>query len=166
MVAARETRSIVSETEPVFIDDELPLVVCVAPLRHDERAIRLLAEGYERYFARGRKYALISATPRGATPMAARERKAVADWASTPRVRQKSAELCVGSATIVKDAGAKGALTAILWRWTPTSPHHVTTTPEEAVDWCIAQLQAAGVPMPSEPSEMRRRTLRLLHDVL
>lgn len=163
---AHETSSIVSEAEPVFIDDELPLIICISPRRHDERAIRMLGEGYERYFARGKKYALISATPRDAIPMGARERKAVADWAGSARVRQKSGELCVGSATIVKDAIAKGALTAILWLWKPANPHHVTTTPEDAVDWCIAQLQAAGVPLPSDPSEMRRRALSILRGVV
>lgn len=165
-MVARESSSIVSDTDPVFVDDEFPLVVCISPRRHDERAVRLLAEGYERYFTRGKKYALITATPRDAITMGARERKAIADWAGSPRVRQKSSELCVGSATLVKDNLAKGALTAILWLWKPASPHHVATTPEEAVDWCIAQLQAAGVPMPSNPSEMRRRTLRLLHEVV
>ena len=56
--------------------------------------------------------------------------------------------------------------TAILWLWKPANPHHVTTAPEEAVDWCIAQLQAAGVSLPSDPGEMRRRALSILRGVV
>lgn len=151
-----EARSL---THTRFLDDTFPLVVVVTPMRYDERSVEQMAAGYERYFARGDRYAIVNVTPRDADPIGARERKAVTDWASSARVRQKSGELCVGSSTVVKDAIARGALTAMLWLWKPASPHHVTTSVEDAVDWTISKLEQAGVPMPLGPAKTRARAL-------
>jgi hypothetical protein len=89
----------------------------------------------------------------------AKHRKQVADWSNSSRVRQKSGELCIGSATLARDALSRGALTAVLWLFKPVSPHQVVASPEEGVDWCMAKLQAAGVPLPRSAAGLRSAAL-------
>jgi hypothetical protein len=115
-------------------------------------------------FARGERYALISASPRDAV-FGAKHRKQVADWSNSSRVRQKSAELCIGSATLARDALSRGALTAVLWLFKPASPHEVVATPEEGVDWCIAKLRAAGVALPRSAAGLRAAALTHLASI-
>lgn len=146
------------ETSLRFIDDGFPLILSIGPRVWQDSTIDEMAAGYERYFARGERYALISASPRGSV-FGAKHRKQVADWSNSPRVRQKSAELCVGSATLVHDALSRGALTAVLWLFKPAAPHEVVATPQEGVDWCIAKLQAAGIALPRSAAGLRSAAL-------
>ncbi|WP_236518668.1 hypothetical protein [Sandaracinus amylolyticus] len=145
-----------------LIDDVFPVLVSVAPMRYDDRTVDRMAELFERYFQRGQRYAVVSVTPKDAEGPDARQRKRIADWASSPRVRDKSRELCVGSATLVKDAIARGALTAILWVWKPANPHHVTTSVDDALDWCLAKLVAEKIEMPLGLETTRSRTLSII----
>ena len=156
IVEAEATRA--SETRLRFIDDGFPLVLSIAPRVWQDSTIEEMAAGYERYFTRGERYALISASPTGSV-FGAKHRKQVADWSNSPRVRQKSAELCIGSATLARDALSRGALTAVLWLFKPASPHEVVATPEEGVDWCIAKLQAAGIALPRSAAGLRSAAL-------
>jgi hypothetical protein len=150
--------SVTSETSIRFIDDCFPLVLSMGPRVWQDTTIDDMAAGYERFFARGERYALISAAPRGSV-FGAKHRKQVADWSNSPRVRQKSGELCIGSATLARDALSRGALTAVLWLFKPPSPHQVVATPEEGVDWCIAKLQAAGIALPRSAAGLRSAAL-------
>jgi hypothetical protein len=144
-----------------FVEDCFPLLVCIGPHQFDDAAMAEMRDGYERYFVRGERYALVSCSPRGSVT-GARERRLIADWANTPRVREKSRELCVGSATVVHNALARGALTAIMWVWKPSSPHHVASTAEEAIDWCLARVAEAGLVLPRSPSKVRAELVSLL----
>lgn len=162
---ARSAANAPSDTAFRFVLDAFPLIVCVSPRKHGTDTIERMAEGYERLFARGERYALISATPRDADGMGARERKQIADWANSPRVRSASKELCVGSATIVGNALARGALTAILWLWKPSSPHQVFTANDEAIDWCLGQLEAARVRQPQGAAATRAQVRALLRSL-
>jgi hypothetical protein len=141
-----------------FIDEGFPLIRTIAPRVWQDTTIDEMAAGYERYFARAERYTLLSASPRGSV-FGAKHRKQVADWSNSPRVRQKSGELCIGSATLARDALSRGALTAVLWLFKPASPHEVVATPEEGVDWCIAKLQAAGMALPRSAAGLRSAAL-------
>lgn len=129
----------------LFIEDALPLIVCVMPADMNPGLVDQMATGFEQFFQRGKRYALISCNRRGASSMLAKERRLVADWANQPRVREMSSKLCVGSATVVESPIQRAALTAILWFWTPASPHQATSNAAEAVDYCIQKLKAAGM---------------------
>ena len=153
-----------SDTRIRFIEDGFPLVLSLGPRVWRDDTIDEMAAGYERYFARGERYALISASPRDSV-FGAKHRKQVADWSNSSRVRQKSAELCVGSATLARDALSRGALTAVLWLFKPASPHEVVATPEEGVDWCIAKLRAAGVALPRSAAGLRAAALTHLASI-
>ncbi len=57
IVEAEATRA--SETRLRFIDDGFPLVLSIAPRVWQDSTIEEMAAGYERYFTRGERYALI-----------------------------------------------------------------------------------------------------------
>jgi hypothetical protein len=145
-----------------FIDDFFPLVVFVTPLRWDDGSIDQMNAGYERYFQRKERYAILSHSPKGAET-SSRDRKRITDWANSPRVRDMSSRYCVGTATIVPNALARGALTAILWVWQPTTPLHMVATPDEGLDWCLRKLADARVPMKEPPASVRDKLLPRLN---
>jgi hypothetical protein len=69
-----------------FLESAWPLLVAVGPMKLTDAELEEMFSGYERYFERGERYALMSVTPRGAEAPGARERKRMADWAGSPRV--------------------------------------------------------------------------------
>ena len=148
-----------------FIDDYFPLVVCVSPTRYDDVELRRLFDGYRRYFERGERYALITHPPKNAEAASARARKVIVDWANSPDVRRQSGALCVGSATLVPNALARGAMTAMLWLWKPASPHHLAATTDECVDWALQKLVDAGIALPQPRERLREAVLSRLSKI-
>jgi len=140
----------------VFIEDAMPLIISVMPREISGRVVDQLATGFERFFEKGERYALISCSMRGSAGMLAKERRLVADWANQPRVREQSARYCVGSATLVESAIERAALTAIMWFWTPASPHRAAASPTEAIDFCLERLGAAGLTCPMPHAKLVR----------
>ena len=165
MVSIPERSASTSAGSVQFIDDYFPLIVCVSPIRYDDVELRRMFDGYRRYFERGERYALITHTPRDAEAATARARKAIVDWANSPDVRRQSSKLCVGSATVVPNALARGAMTAILWLWKPASPHHMAATTEEGVDWALQQLVDAGIALPQPRERLRETVLSRLRKI-
>lgn len=148
-----------------FIEDHFPLLIVISPRGgYDEAAIREMDAWYEQLWARGARYALISASPRDAEATSARGRKLIAEWANRPRVRRMSREHCVGSATIVEGTVARGALTALMWLWTPASPHKAVATPEEALAWCLEHIRSAGLELPEPEEKLRKRAIATLRE--
>jgi len=145
-----------------FIEDFFPLLVCVAPHRWDDAWVSSMMEGYEGYFRRGERYALITHTPRGGGLAGAKERRRIADWANSPRVRKLSVELCVGSCTVVRDPFTRAAITAVLWFWKPASPHRTATAPAEAVDWCFERMRERAVAVTTSEQDVRQRLVPML----
>lgn len=150
-----------SQVRGQFIDTLWPLVISIGPATWSERDVKDLADGFERYFERGERYALISGSPHDSV-IAARERKLITDWSNSARVRERSRELCVGSATIVRSALSRGALTAMLWIWKPAAPHLAAANADEALDFTLARLEEAGLPLAASPSIVRREALKIL----
>jgi hypothetical protein len=138
------------------VEDFFPLILAIGPARWTEATVSHMAVAYEGYFRRGERYALISG---GGGDISARERRALGQWADSPRVREKSRELCVGSATITRSAIARGALTALLWVWKPASPHHVSATSEDAVDWCLQRISDTQLRLPRSRDLVRREAI-------
>jgi hypothetical protein len=149
-----------------FVEDLFPLLIVVSPdTGYDESTIALMSTGYERLWARGERYALVSTSSSRANPVTARGRRLIVDWANSPRVRTMSAKYCVGSATVVPNALARGALTAILWLWTPATPHEAVSTPEDGVDFCLKKLAETGVKLSRPAPRVRESALELLRAV-
>lgn len=138
-----------------YYEGSWPLLVALAPKVYDRPAVELMQTSFERYFERGERYALVTVSPRGSTPPGANERKAIAEWANSPRVRGYSKQLCVGSATVVENAVMRGALTAMMWIWTPASPHKAVSTVDEGIDFCLDKLKATSIPLPRGAQALR-----------
>jgi hypothetical protein len=149
-----------------FFEEVFPLIIAVAPSGgYDEPAIAQMAAYYEQLWAKGKRYALITASPKGAVNPTARSRKLIVDWANQPKVREMSGKHCVASSTIVSNVFVRGALTAILWLWTPPSPHLAAGNPEEAIDYTLAAIDRAKLPTRVTPALMRERALAYLRGV-
>ena len=139
-----------------FLEGAWPLLIAVGPMKTTDAELEEMFAGYDRYFQRGERYALMSVTPRGAEGPGARERKKMADWAGSPRVYALSKKLCVGSATLVTNPIMQGALTAILWLWKPAAPHLAVRTVRDGVSFCLERLKAEGIAMPQGADAIRR----------
>jgi hypothetical protein len=150
----------------LFIDEAFPLLVTVNARRFDEAEARSMADGYQRYFTRGERYAVLSVAPHDAEPAGPKARKAVADWVGGKDVRQYSSILCVGAASVVENALARGGLTALLWLWTPPMPLRPCASVGEGLDYCFERLSAEQVALPRPPGELRRETLDRLRRLL
>lgn len=129
---------------------------------YGEDAIPQMAAQYERFFERGERYAVISTNRSGAENPSAKARRAIADWAGSPRVKKAVSQLCVGSATVARGTIERGALTAIFWLWRPPCPYQISSTHDEAVDWAVEQLVAASVELPLGAAGTRNRARELL----
>lgn len=142
-----------------FFEGALPLLVHVGPRTYSDADVQELIEGYEGYFRRGERYAVLSFSTSLTGSVPARQRKQLIDWLQTPRVRELAGRFCVGGATVVASALARGAMTALNWFWKPPFPSLSVATSEEGIDWCLDQLAAAGVPLPRGREETRRLAL-------
>ena len=143
-----------------FVDTTFPLIITIGSNAYDQAEFDSMTAGFEKYFQRGERYALITYSPDAPTMPDARYRKLVADWANSPRVRELSARLCVGSATVVHSPIMRGALTAILWLWTPPSPHRAVATPQEGVEWCLDRLLLSGISINCTRDHMQAKLRR------
>jgi hypothetical protein len=152
------------EPESQYLIEELaPLIISVGPVRsYDDAAIAAMNELYEKLWAKGERYALINLSPSAAENPTARSRKLIVDWASRPRVKKMAAELCVAAATIVPNPFFRGALTAILWLWTPPMPHLAAGTAEEAVAYTTDAIVRAKLPTRIDTAQTRARAGALL----
>jgi hypothetical protein len=148
-----------------FVDDFFPLLVVAHAARFDEVEFREMAEGYERYFKRNERYALLTVLPGEFVRLGACERRLIADWLNTPRVLESAKRLCVGAANVVPSAVARGALTALLWFWTPPTPLRPAATVDEGVDFCFESLAGAKVPLERPMESIRLGVLDHLRNL-
>ena len=149
-----------------FIDDWFPLVATVNAPNFDERELKSMADGFERYFERGERYTLITVSPRNAPAPGPRERKMIADWANHPRIRDFSKRLCVGTATVVTNPVARAALTVITALWKPSSPLEVAPSITKGLDYCMRRIQEERLVLPCTADLARYQLQKLLEDAV
>jgi hypothetical protein len=147
-------------------DDTFPLLVGIGPKRFNEETVRQMGEAYEPYFKRGERYTVLNVTPRDAVLPDAKSRKLITDWVNSPRVRDCTGRLCIGSATVVPNTVQRGALTALLWFWTPPSPLRPVGSVNEGLDYCFELLRQEGLKLPREDAAVRLLVGERLRDVV
>ncbi len=125
-----------------------------------------MADGFDTYFKRGERYALLTVAPRNAPVPGQRERQLIAEWANHPRVRDFSKRLCVGSATVVSNPLARAALSVITAIWKPPSPFLAVPTVEAGLSYCLEQIHQAGLALPKPRELVRYEMLKLLEDAI
>jgi hypothetical protein len=149
-----------------FIDECFPLIITISAPNFDANEVKSMADGFERYFARGERYAVLSATPRNAPAPDQRERRMIAEWANHPRVRDYSKRLCVGSATVTPNPLARAALSVIMAFWKPPAPFEISPTLEKGLDYCLRRIQEERLSMSKPQDLVRYEMLKLLHDAV
>jgi hypothetical protein len=77
-------------------------------------------------------------------------------------VHQLTGQLCVGTATVLPSAVARGAFTALLWFWTPPCPFHTATTLDDGLRYCLRMLDQNALALPRAEDEVRRGVTSLL----
>jgi hypothetical protein len=146
----------------IFIDECLPILAIVQTSADEDGEYRDLTTGFEKYFQRGQRYALLSTKRPGIPAMGAKLRRRIADWANSPRIRTFSKELCVGAASLVDDALSRGALAALLWFWTPPTPLKPVANDAEGIDYCLRRLRDERVALPRGAAEIKSELLGIL----
>ncbi|MGC4088145.1 MAG: hypothetical protein QM756_09640 [Polyangiaceae bacterium] len=131
------------------------MIVQLSPKVYSTQDIEEMKQAFAGYFARGEKYAVLTVSPLDAEAPDASERRALTQWANEPTVAENARRLCVGGATVVPNALVRGAVTALMWFWTPPFPHKAVANVEEGLDFCEGQLAAGGVAMPRGAGAMR-----------
>lgn len=125
-----------------------------------------MADGFERYFARGERYTVLSAAPRNAPAPGPEARRMIAEWADHPRVRNFTKQLCVGSATIAANPLSRAALAIIMSIWKPAAPFEIAPSIEKGLDYCLRRIREERLPMNKPLELVRYEMLRFLKDAI
>jgi hypothetical protein len=131
--------------QPTIVEAAWPVVVIDCPSAFADDSVETLAKGFERIFTRREVFAVAVDTSRVQHVPGARWRKAMAAWMNDEGFRAKQARYNAGSATVLRSAPVRGALTALGWLWKPPTPQAYPADLCDAVDWCIARLAEHGV---------------------
>lgn len=149
-----------------FIDECFPLIITISAPTFDEAEVKSMADGFERYFARGERYAVLTATPRNAPAPGQKERRQIADWANHPRVRDYSKRLCVGAAMVTPNPLARATLSVIMAFWKPPNPYEIAPSFDKALDYCLRRIQEERLSTNKPVELVRYEMLRLLQDAV
>ena len=149
-----------------FIDDAFPLIITISSPNFDANEVRSMSDGFERYFARGERYAVLSATPRNAPAPGQKERRMIAEWADHPRVRNFSKQLCVGSATVASNPLTRAALAVIMAIWKPAAPFEIAPSVDKGLDYCLRRIREERLPMAKPLELVRYEMMQLLRDAI
>ena len=134
--------------EPKIILDasRMPLVVQRFRQGFDDAEVEQMFRQFEYLCLSGRRYALLVYTDPGPKVISARQRKMVADWAK--QHAEQIRRVNVASAIVIESTLVRGALTALTWLLEPQTPQKHVRTLREGLDYCVASLIAAHVPVP------------------
>ena len=123
-----------------------PLILVQSPARVDEDGIREMFARFDELYVARKRYALVMDTTATRALPSAKERKVLADLVKA--CADEARRWCVGTAMVVDSPLIRGVMTAVSWvAPSPTRTIHVATM-KEAVDWCYAQLDVAGIELP------------------
>jgi len=145
-----------------FYDAGFPLIVAISNADFGDDEQRTMEEGFEGYFARGERYALLWTQPKQGRLPGLRERTRIGAWIAHPRVRDFTRRLCVGAAAVVPNAIVRGALSAVMLVGKPPTPFSVVSTAEQGLDFCFAKIAESGLALPKPEDLVRFEALRAI----
>ena len=148
------------------LGDTFPLLLQVGPHRYDAAEVASMAEQFEPYFQRGLRYASLYVQPPDAVNPGAHERKLITEWSDSPRVREFTRTLCVGTAVVLPNPIFRGALTAMMWLWKPVVHIEAVESVSEGIDYCLKCLEKADIPLPRAAGALRLEATELLKPLL
>jgi hypothetical protein len=129
----------------VWEEEAWPLVVLTCPAHFSEDSLPPLIAAFEECHGRREKFALLIDTRSAHSMPNARWRKGLTQWANEPRVMLATRLYSVGTALLFSSSLARGAYTALLWFWSPPTPHFAAPTMAAAVEWSCQMLTRANV---------------------
>jgi hypothetical protein len=138
-----------------FLVEDFPLIVTVSAPVWNADEVRALTDGFEPYFQRGERYAVLSVPGPNAPAPGHAERKLITQWTSHPRVREVIKRLCVGAATVVPSAVERAALSIIWALGKPPCPSEAVPSTERGLDYCLKRMREEGVAL-SKPADLVR----------
>ena len=145
-----------------FLDGYFPLVVCISGQRFDLEEIRAMSTGFESYFERGERYAVLIVPGADLAMPGAQERKLITSWADHPRTLEASRRLCVGTAVLVENVLVRAALTALMAFRDHASRVESVATIERGIEWCLGRMREAGLEIGKPPDLIRYELNRLV----
>ncbi|HYP90543.1 MAG TPA: hypothetical protein VEQ59_20375 [Polyangiaceae bacterium] len=125
-----------------FIDDYFPLIVTVSANKMDAAEVQALSEGFEKYFLRGERYALLNTTPRDFQIPDNSVRMLISQWINHPRVRDFTKRLCVGAATVNRNVLYRVAFNVVMAFQKPATQMECVANLEQGLDFCLGRLKA------------------------
>jgi hypothetical protein len=144
------------------LGETFPLLISVGPQRYDAAVVARMAEQFEPFFQQGKRYSVLYVQPRGAVNPGAHERKLITDWSDSPRVREFTEKLCVGTAVVLPNPILRGALTAMMWVWKPVVRIDPVDSVTAGIERCLKNLATAGVALPRSAAALRLEALQLI----
>ena len=141
-----------------FIDDYFPLIVTVSANKLDAAEVQALRDGFEKYFTRGERYALLHTTPRDFQIPDNAVRMLLSQWIHHPRVRDFTKRLCVGAATVNRNVLYRVAFNVVMAFQKPVTQMECVATLDLGLDFCLSRLKAERVVTP-KPLDLIRYEL-------
>lgn len=138
-----------------FIDQYFPLIVTLSGKRVDAAEVQSMSEGFEKYFARGERYTVLTLTPPDFRIPDHDGRELMSRWVNHPRVRDYTKRLCVGGATVNGSVLYRVAFNLVVAFQKPAAPLHCVATLDQALDYCFARIRDERLPT-QKPLEMLR----------
>jgi hypothetical protein len=125
-------------------------------LREDHSSdVEWMLGRFEHNFSLGKRYAMLCDALKVTRPLDAAGRTRIGKWLLDNRKNLE--RYCVGSAIAFPSALVRGAMTALYWVAPSPMPMYYPATLQEAAQWCVQRLEAAG-----EHVDVRARSV-ILH---
>ena len=142
-----------------FFEQYFPLVVALSGPVVDAAEVRQMSEGYEKYFVRGERYAVLNLTQRDFVLPDGAGRKLIADWVHHPRVRDYTRRLCVGAVSVNRGLLYRVAFNLVMTFDKPVVETKCVATLEEGLDHSLGRIRAEGLKLGQSPDFVRYEVL-------
>jgi hypothetical protein len=131
-----------------------PLVLVTTPAAFEDEAFEQAFRDFEGLFVRRARYALVIDTTAVVHVPSAKQRRRISEWekAHVDETRRWN----VATAMVVSSSVVRGVLTALSWIVPDETPRTNVAKRHEAIEWCCAHLEAAGIVLPAVLQAHRR----------
>jgi hypothetical protein len=153
-----QQRTMKNEQPARFDDSAWPLlVVQLPPLLNNMTAIGSIIDGFDRAYRRSAPFASVTDASLVARFPGTLERKALLDWVGSEARIETARGLSIATGLVLPSGPMRAFMSAINWVRRPTTPQRVTSSLEEAIEWCGERLQEAGLTSPAAFAALRAR---------
>jgi hypothetical protein len=138
--------------------DYWPIVVLTAGDNPSDAEYEAMFADWEKVYTRRERFVSLVDAREAKSMVPAKQRAKLAAWAR--EIEPLTAEFLLGSAKVIVNPLARGAMTAVQWLHKPKAPELICATMLEACDFCIARLDEARIPLTPAIRAYRARLAR------